>query len=172
VTLCERNNSADTKVSEEGGGRRCSRCWSREPPLAARDEDHDEAGCPPAAHGVPRWSRYPPVARGRDPTPEQMDAWRKLWPHGEPVLEQASARTCRPMERGAHGGAGLLAGLVTLWGTHTGAACSWKTAPRRKDPSWGSLWRAAAYGKDSLWRSLWRTVSCERDFMLEQGKVF
>jgi len=30
VRLCERNNSADTKVSEEGRGRRCSRCWSRE----------------------------------------------------------------------------------------------------------------------------------------------
>jgi len=36
----------------------------------------------------------------------------------EPVLEQAPARTCRRVERGAHDGAGLLAGLVTLWG-HT-----------------------------------------------------
>jgi len=44
------------------------------PSLAARDEDHGEAGCSPAAHGSPRWSRHPPVARGRDPTPEQMDA--------------------------------------------------------------------------------------------------
>ena len=26
-----------------------------------------------------------------------------------------------PLERGAHAGAGLLAGLVTLWGTHAGA---------------------------------------------------
>jgi len=33
--------------------------------------------------------------------------------YGEPTLEQASARTCKPMERGAHTGAGLLAGLVT-----------------------------------------------------------
>jgi len=35
VKRCERNNSADTKVSEEGGGRRCSRCCSRESSLAA-----------------------------------------------------------------------------------------------------------------------------------------
>jgi len=41
-----------------------------------------------------------------------------------PTLEQAPARTCGPLERGAHAGAGLLAGLVTPWVTHTGAACS------------------------------------------------
>jgi len=32
------------------------------------------------------------------------------------MLDQAPARTCRPVERGAHAGAGLLAGLVTPWG--------------------------------------------------------
>jgi len=31
-------------------------------------------------------------------------------------MEQAPARTCGPVERGAHAGAGLLAGLVTPWG--------------------------------------------------------
>jgi len=45
-------------------------------------------------------------------------------PMGSPALEQAPGRTCRPVERGAHAGAGLLAGLLTLWGTHAGAACS------------------------------------------------
>jgi len=70
----ERNNSADTKVSEERGERRCSRHWSRDVSPAACDEDHGEAGCPPTAHGGPRWSRSPPAARGRDPTPEQVDA--------------------------------------------------------------------------------------------------
>jgi len=29
-----------------------------------------------------------------------------------------------PVERGAHTRAGFLAGLVTLWGIHAGAACS------------------------------------------------
>ena len=42
--------------------------------LAARDEYHGEAGCPLAVHEGPLWSRYPPVACGRDPTPEQEDA--------------------------------------------------------------------------------------------------
>jgi len=78
VRQCERNNSADTKVSEERRGRRCSRCQSREPSLATCDEDHGEAGCSPAIHGGPWWSRYPPAARGRDPTLEQVDARRRL----------------------------------------------------------------------------------------------
>jgi len=59
-----------------------------------------------------------------DPTPEQMGAQRRLSPHGEPTLEQAPGNTCGPVERGAHAGAGLLAGLVTPWGTHAGTACS------------------------------------------------
>jgi len=47
--------------------------WEQ-PSLAARDEDHGEAGSAPAAHGGPQWSRSPPVAHGMDPTPEQVDA--------------------------------------------------------------------------------------------------
>jgi len=74
VRRCARNNSADTKVSEAGVGRRCSRHRSRQPSLAARVEDHSEAGCAPAVRGGPRWSRSPPVACGRNPMPEQGDA--------------------------------------------------------------------------------------------------
>jgi len=53
VRRSHRNNSADTKVSEEGGGRRYLKYQSREPSLATCDEDHGEAGCPPAVHGGP-----------------------------------------------------------------------------------------------------------------------
>lgn len=55
-------------------------------------------------------------------------------PRGKPMLGQAPGGICGPMERGAHAGAGLLAGLVTsqgptleqsapegLEGTHDGA---------------------------------------------------
>jgi len=35
------------------------------------------------------------------------------------ALQQAPDRTCGPMERGTHTGAGLLAGLVNLQGPHT-----------------------------------------------------
>jgi len=31
-----------------------------------------------AVHGGPWWSKYPRVDHGRDPRPEQVDAWRKL----------------------------------------------------------------------------------------------
>ncbi|PKU44013.1 hypothetical protein llap_5684 [Limosa lapponica baueri] len=45
-------------------------------------------------------------------------------PCGEPVLKQGPGRTCGPVEKGAHAGADLLAGLVTVWDTHTRAICS------------------------------------------------
>jgi len=50
----------------------------------------------------------PPAAHGRDPTPEHVD--------GSPALEQAPARTCELVERGAHVRAGLLGGFVAPWG--------------------------------------------------------
>ncbi|GAB0187278.1 hypothetical protein GRJ2_001193100 [Grus japonensis] len=53
-------------------------------------------------HGGPR-------ARAGGCQKEAVTPW-------QPALEQAPGRTCDPMERGAHTGAGLLAGLVTLWG--------------------------------------------------------
>ena len=59
-----------------------------------------------------------------DPTVEQVDAQRSLLPYGTPALEQAPARTCGPVERGVHAKVGFLAGFVTPWGTHAGAACS------------------------------------------------
>ena len=60
-------------VKKEGGrGARDARAKSL--PFQLVMKDHGEAGCPPALHGGPRWSRYPPAARGRDPTLEQVDA--------------------------------------------------------------------------------------------------
>jgi len=103
-------------------GRRCLKCRSRDPSLATRDEDHGEAGCPPAAHGGPQWSRSPRAARGRDPTPEQVDAWRKLWPRGEPALEQVCWQGLWPC-----GGPTLEQpvpdGLYPMGGTCAGAVC-------------------------------------------------
>jgi len=51
------------------------------------------------------------------------------------MLEQAPGRTCGPMERGAHDGADLLAGLVTLWGTHAGAVCPEGVHPMGRTPA-------------------------------------
>jgi len=72
VRQCERKQLCRHQDQwRRSGGRRCSKCRSREPSLAARDEDHSEVGCPPAVHGGPWWSRSPPAAHGRDPTPER-----------------------------------------------------------------------------------------------------
>jgi len=100
VRICESNNSADTKVSEEGGGRRCSRHQNRGSP-AAHDEDHGEAGCPSAAHGGPWWSRSRPAAcagphagLGGSPQEGVTTCWSRLLPgpvdpwREEPMPEQ------------------------------------------------------------------------------------
>ena len=54
---------------------------------------------------------------------EQGDAQRRLWPRGEPALEQAPGRTCGPMERGAH----------------AGASFAGRTCDPAGDPRWSSL---------------------------------
>jgi len=116
VRQCERNNSEDTTVSEEAEVRRCLKCRSKELSLPARDEDHDEAGCSPALHGGPWWSRSPPVAVEGTASQSRYMPEGSCDPVGSPALEQTPARARRSMERGAHARAGLLAGLVTLWG--------------------------------------------------------
>ena len=75
VRICERNNSADTKVSEEGGGGSAPGARTDSP--AACDEDHGEAGCPlqPMQVNAGAEIHLQPV---EDPTPEQGDAQRRL----------------------------------------------------------------------------------------------
>jgi len=99
-------------VEKEGGGG-ARDVGAESLPLQLVMKGHDEAGCPPAAHGGPWWSRYLTIAHGRGPMPEQEMPEGSCDPVGSPLLEQAPARTCGPVERGAHTGAGLLAGLVT-----------------------------------------------------------
>jgi len=70
-------------------------------------------GCPPADHGGPRWSRYPPAARGGTHVrsggcPEEAvtlwkartgaGSWQDLWTHRErsPFWSRSSVRTCDP----------------------------------------------------------------------------
>jgi len=122
--ICEGNNSADTKVSEEGveGGARDAAAQSLPLQLVEKIMVRQavplqsmEVHCGAEIHlypmeGTPRRSRWMPGG-GCDHM-------------GSPMLEQAPTRTCRPMKRGAHARAGLLAGLVTPWGTHAGPACS------------------------------------------------
>ena len=49
------------KVSGEGGGGGAAGARA-EITLQPVEKDHGEADCTPAAHGGPRWSRYPPAA--------------------------------------------------------------------------------------------------------------
>ena len=68
-----RETTLQTPRSVKKEGEEVSR-GSRDFPLAAHDEDHGEAGCPPSVHGGPQWSRDLPVAYGSDPTPEHVEA--------------------------------------------------------------------------------------------------
>jgi len=91
--------------------------------LAAHDEDHGEAGCSPAVHGGPQWSRSPSAAHGgplagaggclkEAVTPRRALAGagscQDLWTLGErsPRWSRFAGRACDPV------------------GTHTGPACS------------------------------------------------
>ncbi|KAK4811345.1 hypothetical protein QYF61_027574 [Mycteria americana] len=114
VRICERNNYADTKVSEEGGGGGAPGAGAEIPlqpvvktmvrqvvPLPPM-EDHRGADIHSAAHGGPHAE-----ASGY--------ALKEAAAHEEPRQEQTPGRTCGPW-RGAHAGAGFLAGPVTLLG--------------------------------------------------------
>jgi len=86
------------------------------------------------------------------------------------VLQQAPARTCGPVERAAHAGAVLLAGLVTLWGpmlddpvpegphpmgrTHTRAVCE----------------ELQPVGRTHVGEVCGELSSVRGTFMMEQGK--
>lgn len=60
VRKYEKNNSADTKLSKEGGERDASGTEQMVPwSPAAHGEDRGETGCPPAAHGGSQSGRYP-----------------------------------------------------------------------------------------------------------------
>ena len=63
MRICERNNSADTKASAEGGGEGAPGAGA-EFPLQPMEKIMGEAGCPPAAHGGACWSRSLPAALG------------------------------------------------------------------------------------------------------------
>lgn len=78
---------------------------------------HGEAAVPLQPMGVPGGAQIH-MQPAENPTPEQVDA---LWFSEKPTLVQAPGRTCGLMERGAHGGAGFLATLVTPWKTYAGA---------------------------------------------------
>ena len=92
-----RNHPADTKVKEEqeGGGTSGARAEISE----AHGEDHSEAGCPLAAHGGPRYNRYPPVGCGRPYTREGGYALKEVAAWGELVIEKVYLERLPPMVR-------------------------------------------------------------------------
>ena len=164
VRWSERNNSADTKISDKGGGggARVARAENLSLQLVMKTMVrqvvplqpwrpmvehistcspwkwfHAEAGgC--LKQDVALWGacQDPADPWRAEPMLEQV-CWYDLWPCGGPTLEQ-------PVPEGLH--------------------------PMGRDQLWGSPWRAAARGKDSHRRSLWRAVSLERNLTLEQGQ--
>lgn len=95
MRICERSNSANTKVTENGGENVPGA--GAEIPLQPLVQTMVEAAVP--------------LQPAEDPTLEQVQ--RNLWLCGKPVLELAPGRTCGPMETGVLTGEHLLAGLVT-----------------------------------------------------------
>lgn len=83
-----------------------SRC-QREDSLAAPGEN-----CSDAAPGGSQQRRYPPTDHWGSHTRAGGCVQSRLWPHGEPVLEQAPGRSCS-LWRGTNTGAGFLTEAVT-----------------------------------------------------------
>jgi len=83
---------------------------------AAHEEDHGEAGCPPAVHRGPQTSKYPPAAHRRPHT----GAGGCLEEAVTPRQACTGAASCQDVwthgVRGTCAGGGLLAGFVTPWG--------------------------------------------------------
>ncbi|GAB0206670.1 hypothetical protein GRJ2_003132600 [Grus japonensis] len=123
VRICERNNSADTKVSEEGrgGGTPGTRAEIPLQPMVKTMVRQVVPLQPMEVHGGADIH----LQSMEDPMPEQVDAPKGgCDPVESPHWSRPLGPHCDSMERGAHVGAGLLAGLVTLWGTHAGAVWS------------------------------------------------
>ena len=87
-----RNSSADTKVSEEGGGGGAPGARA-EIPLQPVVKTMVRQAVPLQAMEVNDGAdvHLQPM---EDPTLEQVDARQRLWPCGKPVPEQAPGRTC------------------------------------------------------------------------------
>jgi len=64
----------------------------------------------------------------------------------------------QPME--VHGGAGLLAELVSPWVTHAGTVCSEGLHPMERTHVAAVHKELQPMGRTHVWRSSWRTVSC------------
>ena len=82
-------------------------------------------------------------------TPHQS-RWRHLKEavaHGKPMPEQVPGTTCGSVERGAHAGAGLLAGLVTLWGTPCWSSLVLKVCTLWKGPMLQRFMKNCSPGK-------------------------
>lgn len=74
-------------------GSKCSRCWTGDSPTAHNQNMLKQAvPCSP-------WRLMVEQPMGRPHTKEGGCSWRKLWPHGKPILEQAPDRTSGPMGR-------------------------------------------------------------------------
>lgn len=68
----------------------------------------------------------------KEPAVNQVDAQRRLWSQGKPVLEQGLVRICGCMERGAH----------------TWSSCFSRICGPRGDPRWSSL----SLKESTLWK--------------------
>ncbi|KAJ7400805.1 protein pxr1-like [Pitangus sulphuratus] len=120
MRICERNHSADTKVSGEGGGGGGGAPGTRpEIPLQSVVKTMVEQAVllqPMEGNGSAEIHLQP-----MEETHARVELKGGCEPLGSPCWTRVLAGTCRPLDTGVHAGPGFLVGLVTLWGTHAEA---------------------------------------------------
>lgn len=114
-------------ASEMKGVGRCSRHQSWDFPCS-HEEDQGEGVCPAAANTMPE--QVFTLQAVEDSTPERGYTLKETAAHGEPLLKQASDRSCQ------------------WWGTHTQEVCSWRAVPCGVDLHDSSSWKTAACWED------------------------
>lgn len=114
--MCERDSFADKRVSGERRATGAPGTWWN--------------SCASAAYGGAQGCRG--HLQDMEETNTRAGGFLRegCEPMGNLSWTRLLAVICGLMERGDHAGVGFLKlGPVTLWGTHSGAGCSWRTSP-------------------------------------------
>lgn len=132
-----RATTLQTKGQWRRRGRKCSKCWKLME-LPTSQWWRSWGSCASAVHEHPQGSRDPPADHRVVDVVFLDVSLKKMWPHGEPLLNKVLDRNSGPWRKP------ML--------EEVGRSCV-----STGDPCWSSLWRKR---EDTNWSHLWRITAC------------